>query len=48
MGVVGICSICGAGHAMYTCSLCGRIVCGNCFDSKHGVCKNCKKGKTLK
>ena len=45
MDLMGLCSICGKPSAMFTCSLCGRLVCGNCFDSHNSVCSNCKVGK---
>ena len=45
MDLMGLCSICGKPGAMYTCHLCGRIVCSNCFDISHGVCSNFKIGK---
>ena len=28
---------------MYTCSLCGNLVCGRCYDFEKGVCKLCKR-----
>ncbi|WP_231916335.1 hypothetical protein [Methanobacterium congolense] len=44
--VTGICSICGRAGKMYTCSLCGAIVCGNCYDMERGICKPCRgRGK---
>ena len=45
MDLMGLCSICGKPGAMFTCSLCGRLVCSNCFDSQHRVCCSCKAGK---
>jgi len=45
MEMMGLCSICGKPGAMHTCSLCGRIVCSNCIDLGHQVCKICKTGK---
>ena len=45
MDVMGLCSICGKPGIMYTCRLCGRIVCSNCFDNMHGICNSCKTGK---
>jgi len=45
MDLMGLCSICGKPGAMFTCSLCGRLVCSNCFDSYNSVCSNCKVGK---
>jgi len=43
MEMMGLCSICGKPGAMYSCSLCGRIVCSSCFNHKARVCKNCMK-----
>jgi len=45
MDLVGICHNCGKQGAMYTCHLCGRLVCSNCFDISHGICISCKSGK---
>jgi len=45
MDLLGLCSICGNPAGMFTCHLCGRIVCSNCFDNVHGICKICKQGK---
>jgi len=43
--ILGLCSVCGKPGAMFTCHLCGRLVCNRCFDMKNNVCCNCKKGK---
>lgn len=45
MDLMGLCSICGKPGAMHSCMLCGRLVCGNCFDINHGVCASCKAEK---
>ena len=45
MDIMGLCSVCGKPGAMYTCSLCGRLVCGNCFDIQHNICNRCKFGE---
>jgi len=45
MDLIGLCSICNRPGAMFTCILCGRLVCSNCFDKKHSICSNCKIGK---
>jgi len=42
--MVGLCSICGRPDAMFTCHLCGRLVCSNCYDKIHNVCCNCQRG----
>jgi len=45
MDLMGLCNICGKPGTMFTCHLCGRLVCSNCFDSSQGICNNCKMGK---
>jgi hypothetical protein len=45
MDLMGLCSICGRPGAMYTCSLCGRLVCTSCYDHINRVCNNCKTGE---
>jgi len=45
MDLMGLCSICGKPGAMYTCNLCGRVVCSQHFNSIHGVCTHCMSGK---
>jgi len=41
----GLCDICGKVSAtLFTCSLCGKRVCGNCYDPKKGICKICLGG----
>ncbi|HDO19747.1 MAG TPA: orotate phosphoribosyltransferase [Thermoplasmatales archaeon] len=47
MELIGICSICRRGGARYTCRLCGRIVCSDCFDVTNGICNVCRRSKTL-
>nr|WP_319374537.1 orotate phosphoribosyltransferase [uncultured Methanobacterium sp.] len=42
--VRGICTICGQPGKMYTCSLCGSLVCVKCFQWKQGVCQRCQRG----
>ncbi|TQD26164.1 orotate phosphoribosyltransferase [Methanolobus vulcani] len=44
---VGICAICGSVSNLNTCSLCGRLVCGSCFDHSRNVCKQCSSGIIL-
>jgi hypothetical protein len=41
--VTGICSICGRPAKLYTCSFCGRQVCGNCLTSR-SICVQCAQG----
>lgn len=45
MEMAGLCSICGRPGAMYTCHLCGRMVCPQHYDAAHGVCTACAQGK---
>ena len=45
MDLMGLCSICGKPGAMFSCSLCGKLVCGGCFDSQNHVCSSCGVGK---
>ena len=45
MDLMGLCSKCGKPGAMYTCHLCGSVVCSNCYDIGHGVCCSCNVGK---
>jgi len=42
----GICSLCGRPGKMYTCTLCGSIVCGSCYNLQRSVCKSCEQFKT--
>ena len=44
--LLGLCSICGKPETMFTCHLCGRLVCANCFDNQHGICTHCRVEKT--
>ncbi|MEM0466638.1 MAG: orotate phosphoribosyltransferase [Candidatus Thermoplasmatota archaeon] len=37
----GLCSMCGKPDAMYTCHLCGQLVCSRCFSFEHGICRKC-------
>ncbi|MBZ2166120.1 MULTISPECIES: hypothetical protein [Methanobacterium] len=46
MEVSGICSICGRPGKMYTCTLCGSIICGKCYNIQKAVCKSCESFKT--
>ncbi|MGB9938044.1 MAG: orotate phosphoribosyltransferase [Methanobacterium sp.] len=43
MELKGICSICGRPGKMHTCTLCGSLVCSNCYDTPKGICKLCKR-----
>ncbi|MFO7677917.1 MAG: orotate phosphoribosyltransferase [Thermoplasmatota archaeon] len=41
--LLGLCSICGKPNAMYTCHLCGKLACIQCYDSSNQVCIQCKR-----
>ncbi|MCD6274428.1 MAG: orotate phosphoribosyltransferase [Candidatus Aenigmarchaeota archaeon] len=41
MKIKGICQICGKTGIMHSCSLCGRLVCSDCYDSKKSLCRIC-------
>ncbi|RLG19101.1 orotate phosphoribosyltransferase [Candidatus Micrarchaeota archaeon] len=43
MEKMGVCSICGKGAKLFTCSLCGREVCAKCYVA--GACIKCLEGK---
>ena len=46
MSGVGLCDICGKQGILYSCSLCGKRVCGDCV-SVRGVCKTCLSGRQI-
>ncbi|MDP1551549.1 MAG: orotate phosphoribosyltransferase [Methanobacteriaceae archaeon] len=48
MEVIGICSRCGKAGRMHTCSLCGGVVCSDCYYAQKGVCKSCRNKITRK
>jgi hypothetical protein len=42
MEVMGLCRLCGkAASPLYSCRLCGAVMCGACLDAKTGLCKRC-------
>ncbi|TFH05048.1 MAG: hypothetical protein E4H06_01980 [Methanosarcina sp.] len=45
MEVEGLCSICGRPAKLYTCHLCGKLVCSQCMDRRKGVCIRCAGGR---
>ncbi|HNR59226.1 MAG: hypothetical protein PHN90_07175 [Methanothrix sp.] len=48
MELLGICSICGTTGKLFTCRLCGGLVCARCFDPSSGVCRRCKGGRSFR
>ncbi|WP_096204328.1 orotate phosphoribosyltransferase [Candidatus Methanoperedens nitratireducens] len=44
MEVTGICSICGRPGKLFTCPLCGRLVCSRCLTGE-GICVQCARGR---
>jgi len=46
MELNGVCSLCGKAGLLYTCSLCGRLVCKDDITLR-GVCKACMGGRTM-
>ncbi|WP_081472299.1 orotate phosphoribosyltransferase [Methanothrix harundinacea] len=45
MELLGICSSCGAAGKLFTCQLCGGLVCARCLDPGSGVCRQCAGGR---
>ena len=45
--LLGLCSICGKPQGKFSCHLCGKIVCINCYDIEHSVCITCRIGKKI-
>ncbi|MCQ1535899.1 hypothetical protein FTO70_09445 [Methanosarcina sp. KYL-1] len=43
--VMGLCAICGRSAKLYTCPLCGKLVCSRCMDPEKGVCIQCARGR---
>ncbi|MEM2925391.1 MAG: hypothetical protein QXJ68_06840 [Methanocellales archaeon] len=41
--VAGICSFCRNVGSLYTCSLCGAIVCKICYVPQRRICKRCAR-----
>ena len=46
MDSAGMCDLCGKALSKYSCSLCGKRVCGNCVTVR-GVCKACLGGTQM-
>ncbi|HII00225.1 TPA: hypothetical protein HA351_00760 [Methanosarcinaceae archaeon] len=45
MEVMGLCAICGKSAKLYTCPICGKLVCGECMDHRKGMCVRCARGR---
>ncbi|HJH29984.1 MAG TPA: orotate phosphoribosyltransferase [Methanosarcinaceae archaeon] len=45
MEMMGNCTICGGTGKLFTCMLCGRLVCRNCMDPSTGACIQCARGR---
>jgi hypothetical protein len=43
--IPGLCDICGRPGTVYTCHLCGRLVCERCYEQRHSLCIECKYHK---
>jgi hypothetical protein len=41
MSVSGLCEICERGEVVDGCDRCGRLVCEEHFEERHGVCTKC-------
>jgi len=41
MEIPGLCNVCGKPGVMFSCMLCGKLVCRNCMDNKHNICIKC-------
>ena len=46
MKLKGVCVYCTA-PAMYTCNLCGALVCEKHYDPQSGACIMCRQGRKL-
>ena len=42
-----ICMVCEDELGKNSCTICGKVVGLKCFDSKTGLCVNCKQGKKV-
>ena len=38
-----LCTVCGENEGKYTCTVCGRFACSNCFWEMGGLCHLCMK-----
>lgn len=45
MKVAGLCSVCERPGVLYSCALCGRIVCERHIDPQTAVCTACGGGR---
>ncbi|MEK6810282.1 MAG: orotate phosphoribosyltransferase [Candidatus Thermoplasmatota archaeon] len=46
MAVFALCNICSR-PAFFTCSACGKSVCGHHYNSKSGLCTDCEGGRLV-
>ncbi|MFQ6135842.1 MAG: orotate phosphoribosyltransferase [Candidatus Hydrothermarchaeales archaeon] len=46
--ISGICSVCGRVSTLYTCSVCGKSVCGMHYIAEKGICNLCGRGIKFK
>lgn len=47
MSVSGLCQVCEAAEARFSCSRCGRLVCEDHFDRESGFCLECARESGL-
>ncbi|MCD6481129.1 MAG: orotate phosphoribosyltransferase [Thermoplasmata archaeon] len=41
MEMMGMCAVCGTPGVMFTCRICGRMVCATHFNPATGTCVEC-------
>ena len=42
MDIPGLCNICGKPGVLFSCILCGKLVCKNCINNKYKICSSCQ------
>lgn len=47
MSVSGLCQVCEAAEARFSCGRCGRLVCGDHYDRETGLCLECARESGL-
>jgi hypothetical protein len=45
MQLTGICSVCQRPGLLYSCMLCGALVCREHYDASRGICVHCAEGR---